>query len=111
MDTHHKIVAVLHILAAAFVLLVIGTISLFFGAVSAIAPAREFPFDLLLTFGGVIMSTFAIVAVAQLVAAAMLLKGHAGARPWVIGFGILHLLNFPFGTALGVYTLWALLRN
>ena len=27
----------------------------------------------------------------------------------VLVLGILHLLNFPLGTALGVYTIWALL--
>ena len=29
----------------------------------------------------------------------------------VIALSILHLLNFPIGTALGIYSLWALLRE
>ena len=29
----------------------------------------------------------------------------------VIVLWILHLVNFPFGTVLGVYTFWALLTN
>jgi hypothetical protein len=28
---------------------------------------------------------------------------------FVIAFGVLQLLNFPIGTVIGVYTLWALL--
>lgn len=38
-----------------------------------------------------------------------LLTWKSWARMFAIVLGILHLINFPFGTALGIYTLWVLL--
>ena len=111
MDIHHKVVGVLHILAAAISLLLIAAAILFFGFVSALEPVDEFPFTLLLAFGAVFAGFFALVSLTELIAGAMLLSGKPGARPWVIGFGVLQLLNIPFGTALGIYTLWALMRK
>ena len=32
-------------------------------------------------------------------------------RPVVLVLGVLELFNIPIGTAVGVYTLWALLRD
>jgi hypothetical protein len=40
-----------------------------------------------------------------------LLKGGRNARVFVIVIGVLDLFNFPCGTLLGMYTLWALLRR
>ena len=41
--------------------------------------------------------------------------GLLSRRPWarvlVLVLGCLNLLNFPFGTALGVYTIWALTNS
>ena len=111
MDIHTRIVGVLHILAAAFVLLIVGTVSLFFGVATSFIETTEFPFNLLMAMGSAVLGLFAFLSLAQIVAAAMLLQGRTGARPWVIAFGVLHLFNVPFGTALGVYTLWALLRD
>jgi hypothetical protein len=38
-----------------------------------------------------------------------LLERQPWARMLAIVLGVLHLLNLPFGTALGIYTLWVLL--
>ena len=40
-----------------------------------------------------------------------LFTGRSWGRPVVLVLGALDLLNFPLGTALGIYTLWALLRE
>ena len=40
-----------------------------------------------------------------------LLKFKSWARILIIVISVFHLLNFPFGTALGVYGLWALLSD
>lgn len=40
-----------------------------------------------------------------------LLKHQQWAKILVLVIGILNLLNFPFGTALGVYTIWVLMNN
>jgi hypothetical protein len=40
-----------------------------------------------------------------------LLKRKPWSRVAAAVLGILNLMNFPFGTAVGVYTLWILLQN
>lgn len=40
-----------------------------------------------------------------------LLKRRNWARILVLVLGFLNLINIPFGTALGVYTIWALLKD
>ena len=40
-----------------------------------------------------------------------LLKHQQWAKILVLIIGILNLLNFPFGTALGIYTIWVLMNN
>ena len=48
-------------------------------------------------------------SVLGLVAGWGLLQREPWARTLAIVMGVVHLLNVPFGTALGVYTLWVLL--
>jgi hypothetical protein len=54
---------------------------------------------------------FSLVAISivGLIAGWGLLTWKSWARMLTIILGILNLLNFPFGTALGIYTLWVLL--
>lgn len=65
--------------------------------------------------GGWIHALIPFIGIAALISAALsLLVGYAllTRRPWgrVLGIviGILALINIPFGTALGIYTLWVL---
>jgi hypothetical protein len=53
----------------------------------------------------------AVLALPEIIGGWGLLAQKQWARVLVIVLGILHLANFPFGTALGVYTLWVLLSN
>ncbi|HKT24688.1 MAG TPA: hypothetical protein VJR04_08785, partial [Terriglobales bacterium] len=48
----------------------------------------------------------AIKAGASLIAGIGLLERQSWARPLVLVLAFIALLNIPFGTALGVYTLW-----
>jgi hypothetical protein len=64
---------------------------------------------------GLIGSLWPVIAVTTVVAAALALVAGFGLlnrRPWgrvvAIVAAILALLKFPFGTALGIYTLWVL---
>ena len=54
---------------------------------------------------------FLITAIPSLVGAVGLLKRKTWARPFVLGLSFLNLLNIPFGTVLGVYGVWVLLRG
>jgi hypothetical protein len=62
-------------------------------------------------FGAAFIGLFALLALVELVAAICYLRGSKGARIWLIVFNVLFLFNFPVGTALGGYCLWALLRR
>jgi hypothetical protein len=111
MDTHHKVVALLHMVFAAMTLLAIAAVTLFFGVFSSFFSGSDFPLAIVAAFVAALAVPFALIALAELVAGAMFLAGRQGARPWLIAMGVLQLLNLPFGTAVGAYTLWALLRT
>ncbi len=51
----------------------------------------------------------AAIAIGSLAAGFGLLQREEWARPLALGMAFLALLSVPFGTALGIYTLWALL--
>jgi hypothetical protein len=74
-----------------------------------------FPFSFPPHFGGFLAPFLAsigafltVVAVAGIAAGWGLLDRRPWARSLAIVLGIIKLLEFPIGTALGIYTLWAL---
>ena len=113
MNTHLKLVAVLHIVFGALGL--IGAIIVFvvFGTASGIViwngepGAASIIAFVALCIGGLI----AFLSVPDIIGGWGLLARKSWARVLVIILSILHLLNFPLGTALGIYSLWALLRD
>ena len=52
-----------------------------------------------------------IVSAPGLVGGIFLLKWRPWARILILILGFLNLLNIPFGTILGIYTIWVLLKN
>ncbi len=110
MDIHHKIVAVLHMIVGALALIAIALISLFFGAFSGEMGLDPGLTSLLLGFGTIIAVAFGLFSLGEVIAAFYLFNGSRGARVWITIYSALHLFNFPLGTALGVYSLWALFR-
>jgi len=63
------------------------------------------------TIGMVVCIVITVLAIPGIIAGIGLLKMKAWARIVAIIVGCLNLLHFPFGTALGVYTLWVLLND
>jgi uncharacterized membrane protein (DUF2068 family) len=61
--------------------------------------------------GGFVTLFFGGLAALQLVAGWGLLGRKSWARVLTIVLGVISLIRFPFGTALGVYTLWVLLSK
>jgi len=59
----------------------------------------------------VISGLLTVCSVPGIVGGIGLLKMRSWARPLVLIVGCFHLLSIPFGTALGVYTLWVLLND
>ena len=89
--------AVLHALGAVVLFIIANTI---FGRYNESHPAFLHPL-----LGG-IACFIAIKAGASLIAGIGLLERQSWARPLALVLAFIALLNIPFGTALGVYTLW-----
>lgn len=47
-----------------------------------------------------------IFIIPQIIAGWNLLKGNGRSKLWVILSGIINVLNFPIGTAIGIYAFW-----
>lgn len=60
---------------------------------------------------GSIGAALLIYSVLTIIAGAGLLMAQSWARMLAIVLGIIRLINIPFGTALGIYTLWVLLPD
>jgi hypothetical protein len=112
-DIHLKLVGAFHIALGAFSL--IGALVIFavFGAIGGIAGAHgETGAAALIGFIALCMGgLITVLSIPDIVGGWALLARLSWARVLMIVVGCLDLLHFPFGTALGIYTLWALLRN
>ena len=114
MDIHIRVAAILHIVCGALLLLVFVVLGAVVGAFGALGPSIGVDHNLADWVGGIGMlfvGFFALLAIAEIVGGALLLRGRDVGRVITIVFSVLSLLNFPIGTALGVYSLWALLRT
>jgi hypothetical protein len=61
--------------------------------------------------GGFIFFFAVIFSIPAIVAGIGLLQYREWARTWTIVASVLHLLNIPLGTALGVYGLWVMFKD
>src|SRR5688572_18788839 len=108
MNSHVKLVAVLHIVFGALGLLGALIVFAVFGTASGIViwngepGAASIIAIVALFIGGLV----ALLSIPDLIGGWGLLAGKSWARVVVIVLSIIHLLNVPLGTALGVYSLW-----
>jgi hypothetical protein len=108
MAQHVRILAWLHAaFSALLALLGVGLLVILAGS-GAISGDRTAMF-VTGTVGTVLMCVFLFLAIPGFFAAWGLLRFRPWARVLAIILGVLHILSFPFGTALAVYTLWVLL--
>ncbi|MES2920462.1 MAG: hypothetical protein V4819_02890 [Verrucomicrobiota bacterium] len=113
MKTHIQIVAILHIALGAMSLLGAIAVFAFMGMAGGIVLSQgEHQAAGIIGIIAVALGTFlAVIALPGIIGGWALLTGRSWGRPFVLVLGVLHLINVPFGTALGVYTLWALLSE
>jgi hypothetical protein len=108
MSTHVKIIGWLHIIFGLFGILT--ALALFGGGILGGAFAGSLKgmvgMGLIGTFVGVMV---AVIALPGLIAGYGLLKYYDWARILMIVIAVLELIQYPNGTVLGIYTLWALL--
>lgn len=107
MDEHIKILGILYIafsalgLIAAFVLFVIITGG---GLISGDNTA----ITITTIVGTAIAALLVVFSAPGIIGGMGLLKRQSWARVLVLVLGIINLVNIPFGTALGIYTIWVL---
>lgn len=116
MATHIRIVAILHIVFACLTILVALGLLALFGGLAALVSIKEDTQDAMIgvtVLGGLGVFLFVLVlvlAVPGMVAGIGLLRGASWARVLTIVVSALELLSVPFGTALGIYGLWAMVQ-
>ena len=116
-DTHVRVAAWLHIVLGAIAACVLGFLALFFGvfgaaAVGASAHGSEAGvLGWIAGFGFVLLLCVMAFPVLEIIGGVMLLGGSTAGRVITIVFSVLGLINIPIGTIVGIYSLWALLRE
>ncbi|MGH7477382.1 MAG: hypothetical protein ACRELD_14035 [Longimicrobiales bacterium] len=109
MGTHLTILAILYVITSAGELL--AALAIFGVAAGAGFFVADLPEVWLITGVGTLAGIFLLIlALPGLILAAGLLLRRRWARVWGLILGVLNLLNFPIGTVLGFYTIWALTR-
>ncbi len=115
LDTHARVAAWLHIAMGALgvcVLVLLGVVFGVFGAaVGASQGAQAGIVGWIVGLGALFFGLFIALPALEIVGAVLLLNGNAAGRVITIIFSALSLLNVPIGTAIGIYSLWALLRE
>jgi hypothetical protein len=116
MRTHLNVLAALHFVLSAFglftaVIVLLSTIAA--GTFLGMQSNTDVPVGTGVLVGMVgtgLAIVFGVLALPGLALAYGLYKRRPWARPLGLVLGALNLLHFPFGTAVGAYTLWAMLQ-
>ncbi|MCP4640704.1 MAG: hypothetical protein GY851_09740 [bacterium] len=117
METHVKILGVLYIVLNGLTLLTIALLALLFFVFGVSALAMEGTEEMAIGLGvtglvgGLVMAFCVAIALPGFITGFGLLGFKPWARVLAIVLGALGLLQFPFGTALGIYTLVILLKD
>ena len=115
-DTHVRVAAWLHIALGVLWVGIGAIVGTLFGAFGAFmgAAANGSATGILALIAGFGVALFLIIIafpVLEIVGGVLLLRGSPAGRVITIVFSVLELINIPFGTAVGIYSLWALLRE
>ena len=112
-ETHVNIVAWLHIVLSALGLLVTALVFLVFVGIGLVLAATEGSeaMGIFAVIATIISAFLLLVSAPGLVGGIGLLKRQNWARILVLILRVLQLFNVPFGTAVGIYSLWALTRQ
>ena len=117
MATHVKTLGILHIVFGALGILFGLILFIFFGGLAAFVgmanPGDEavLAIPILGGIGSLVFIVLLVLSLPGLIVGIGLLQFRPWARVLGIVVSALHLLNVPFGTALGVYGLWVLLSS
>lgn len=110
MQRHVDLAGYLNIAWGALYILGALLVLFFVGGGGALSGDRE-AFAITLGVSGLIGTVLLILGVPSIVAGFGLLRRHSWARPLVIVMSVIHFFSFPFGTALGAYSIWVVTRE
>ena len=110
MERHITVIAILNIVFGS-IKLIIGLVLLSILITGGLISRDANAFAITTLVGMVIALFFAVKSVPEIMGGLGLLKHKQWARILVIILGCLELIEFPIGTAIGVYTLWVLLNE
>jgi hypothetical protein len=116
MDQHVKVIAILNIVFGVIGVLIALGFLVFFGGLAGLVGADADPDGpvgaaALGLVGGMLFLCIGLFSVPSIIAGYGLLHFRPWALTLTIVMSILNLINFPFGTALGVYGLWVLMNK
>jgi len=107
MEKHVNVVAALQIGFSILGVIIAGIIFAILQYVGDIVDDHEA--ELVLTIvANVIIVTFVVLALPGIIAGIGLFKKKEWARILTLILSVLDLINFPIGTAVGIYSIWAL---
>ena len=109
MEKHINIVGILHIICSALGLLFALLIYTVLHLVGAFTDDCDANF-ILSIIANVLAVVFVIFSIPGIIGGIGLMKRKQWARILILVISIFDLLSFPFGTALGVYSIWALVQ-
>lgn len=110
MKDHVKILGILHIVIGALtVLMAVIMFAVLLGA--GIVSGEEETLGILLVAGTFFVILMLLMGIPGIIGGLGLLHHRSWARILVLIVGIIKIIDFPLGTALGVYTLWVLLNE
>jgi len=110
MEKHVTVLGILYIAFSALMLLlavIIFTAVVGGGIISGDSEAMA----ITAIVGPAVAALFLLLAAPGLIGGIYLLKRRPWARILVLVLGFLNLIHIPIGTALGIYTIWVLLKN
>ena len=110
MQNHITVLGILYIVFSGFGLIAAAIVLAIFASGSLFAN-DETATPILAAVGTAISIFLAVTSIPGLVGGIGLLKRQEWARILVLILGFLNLVIFPFGTALGIYTIWALMNS
>jgi hypothetical protein len=118
METHVKILAAFHLVFGALglvgglvIVLIFGGAAGIIGSTAPADPDARLAIPVIGLVGGIILLIILVVSVPGIIAGYGLLQRAEWARILTIILSVLHLLNIPLGTILGIYGLWVLLNQ
>lgn len=109
MESHIKLVAILYLVLSILGLLTALVIHFILNLVGLIADDGQASF-ILAIISNVISTILFISSIPGIIGAWGLWKGKEWARILIVVLSVFNLVNFPFGTAVGIYALWTLLQ-